>query len=80
MVHCPKFSLENIVTGNIQELYPKTNQTKVPFLRELSPEEDPLVIAITETHLRSKVKDEEMSNTTAYHLEQTEKLEVTEVP
>ncbi|KAK3886933.1 hypothetical protein Pcinc_008942 [Petrolisthes cinctipes] len=38
--------------GNIQGLYPKSNQSKVPFLNELSIEEDPMFIALTETHLR----------------------------
>ena len=38
--------------GNIQGLYPKSNQSKVPFLRELAAEEDPMFIALTETHLR----------------------------
>lgn len=60
MEQCYNLSLENIIMGNIQGLYPKTNQAKVPFLRELSAEVEPLVIALTETHLSSSVKDEEI--------------------
>ena len=46
--------------GNIQGLYPKSNQTKVPFLKEFAATEDPLFIALTETHLHSEVKDAEI--------------------
>lgn len=49
--------------GNIQGLYPKTNQNKVPFLREIAEEEDPMFIALTETHLKSDVKEAEISIT-----------------
>lgn len=47
--------------ANIQGLYPKSNQTKVPFLEELTVEEDPMVIALTETHLHNGIKDEEIA-------------------
>lgn len=49
--------------GNIQGLYPKYNQSKVPFLKELAEEVDPMFIALTETHLRGEVKEAEISIT-----------------
>lgn len=56
-----KLSLENIIMGNIQGLYPKTNQSKVPFLKDLAVIEDPIFIALTETHLKKEVKDAEIT-------------------
>ena len=46
--------------GNIQGLYPKTNQSKVAFLKELAAEEDPMYIALTESHLKKEVMDAEI--------------------
>ena len=45
---------------NIQGLYPKTNQTKIPFLQDLA--------CITETHLNEAILDAEiqLSNYTIY--------------
>ena len=57
MADSSNIPLENIVLGNIQGLYPKSNQTKVLFLKELAIIEDPMCIALTETHLHSEVKD-----------------------
>ncbi|KAK3861456.1 hypothetical protein Pcinc_032580 [Petrolisthes cinctipes] len=60
MVGCTNLPLENIIMGNIQGLYPKTNQTKVLFLKELAVVEDPIFIALTETHLHSEVNNAEI--------------------
>ena len=60
MADSTNLSLESIVMGNIQGLYPKSNQTKVPFLKELAVIENPMFIALTETHLHSDVKDAEI--------------------
>ncbi|XP_076061613.1 uncharacterized protein LOC143037360 [Oratosquilla oratoria] len=49
--------------GNIQGLYPKSNKSKVSFLKELTLEEDPMFIALTETHLATNVKDSEIGIT-----------------
>ena len=57
----PDLPLEKIIMGNIQDLYPKTNQNKMPFLKELSIEEEPMIIALTEIHLTSGVKDTEVN-------------------
>ncbi|MPC32334.1 hypothetical protein E2C01_025645 [Portunus trituberculatus] len=53
--------MERLLVGNIQGLYPKTNQSKLPFLRELSSKEDFMIIALTETHLSAVVKEAEMN-------------------
>ncbi|KAK4317413.1 hypothetical protein Pmani_011497 [Petrolisthes manimaculis] len=45
---------ETVMMGNIQGLYPKTNKNKVPFLKELAEHEDPMIIALTETHFKSE--------------------------
>ena len=47
--------------GNIQGLYPKSNQTKVPFLKELAAVENPMFISLTETHLMDGINDAEIS-------------------
>ncbi|KAK4302915.1 hypothetical protein Pmani_025032 [Petrolisthes manimaculis] len=57
---CTNLPLENIIMGNIQGLYPKANQSKVPFLNELAVLEDPIFIALTETHLHSEVNNAEI--------------------
>ncbi|XP_076045726.1 uncharacterized protein LOC143027968 [Oratosquilla oratoria] len=54
--------------GNIQGLYPKSNQSKVPYLGDLAKIEDFMIIALTETHLSVDVRDAEiqLENYTIY--------------
>lgn len=46
--------------GNIQGLYPKTNRSKLPFITETALEQDLMLIALTESHLRPEVRDAEV--------------------
>ncbi|KAK3884903.1 hypothetical protein Pcinc_010877 [Petrolisthes cinctipes] len=55
--------LENSLMGNIQGLYPKTNQSKVPFIGELAIEHDLMFIALTETHLKEEIGNAEIAVT-----------------
>ena len=61
--------------GNIQGLYPKTNQSKLPFLRELSREEDFMFIVLTETHLSEGVTEAEINitNYTLFRIDRKER-------
>ncbi|KAK4328660.1 hypothetical protein Pmani_000968 [Petrolisthes manimaculis] len=54
-------TIETVMMGNIQGLYPKTHINKVPFLKELAEQEDPMIIALTETHLKSEMKEAEIN-------------------
>lgn len=56
-----KTPLENLIMGNIQGLYPRTNQRKMQFLKELTLEEDTVFIALKDTHSKSGVIDAEIS-------------------
>lgn len=46
---------------NIRGLYPNSNQSKVPFLNELSKESNPLFFCITETHLNADILEAEIN-------------------
>ncbi|MPC43268.1 hypothetical protein E2C01_036911 [Portunus trituberculatus] len=50
-----------LLVGNIQGLYPETNQSKLPFLRELSSGKNFMIIALTETHLSEGVREAEIN-------------------
>ena len=53
--------LATVITGNIQGLYPRKGRHKVDLLKEKAKEENTLMIALTESHLRSEIKDAEVS-------------------
>ena len=59
--------LNNIIYCNIRGLYPKSDQTKVPMLKELAHHENAIFLALTETHLHKDHLDAEinMENYTA---------------
>lgn len=46
--------------ANIQGLNPKSNQGKVPFLKDVAVEVDPMFIVLTETYLSGDVRDAEI--------------------
>lgn len=49
--------LSGMIMLNINGLYPKSNQTKVPFLCELSKQSKPLFMFIMESHLNADILD-----------------------
>ncbi|CAI9731129.1 fission process 1 [Octopus vulgaris] len=51
----------SIITANIQGLYPKTKQCKVPFLEELATENNSKIIGITESHLNENIRNSEIT-------------------
>ena len=51
----------DIITVNIQGLYPKSNQSKVPFLKEMVQQSNAKFLTMTETHLKQEVLDSEIS-------------------
>ena len=46
--------LDTFYLLNIQGLYPKSNQTKLGYLSDLTAQNNPLFLAITETHLKEE--------------------------
>lgn len=61
---CKKFPIKGgwvrgILT-NIQGLYPKSNTTKIPYLKDLATESNLLFMALTESHLSDQVIDAEI--------------------
>ena len=50
----------SIMFGNIAGLYPKTNQVKVRYLEEKAKENQSMIIALTESHLKSPILDAEI--------------------
>ena len=69
MDKCNNNPLECLL-GNIQDLYPKSNRNKIPFIAELAKEKT-AIIALTETHLNKDIKDAEMKieNYTAFRVD-----------
>lgn len=61
---------------NIRGIYPKTNQTKVPFLNELSKQSKckPIAMAIIESHLSEDILDAEI-NIPGYSLSRTDRAQ-----
>ena len=49
-----------IITGNIQGLYPRKGKHKVDLLKEMAIENETVILALTESHLRSEIKDAEV--------------------
>ena len=47
--------------GNIRGLFPKSNQNKIPVLRELAIDENRDILALTETHLNNDILNAEIS-------------------
>ena len=47
--------------GNIAGLYPQTNKVKVQYLGEVAEESDCIIIALSESHLKSQILDAEIS-------------------
>lgn len=56
----PTLPLSTFIYSNIRGLYPKTNQAKVPMLKETAHQEDALFLALTETHLNRGYLDAEI--------------------
>ena len=52
--------IDNLILYNINGLYPRCNQTKVPFMEELCEEQKPKLVCIIETHLTSEISDTEL--------------------
>ena len=50
----------SIIFGNIAGLYPNTNKVKVKFLAEKAEERNSIIIALSESHLKSKILDAEI--------------------
>ena len=50
----------SIMFGNIAGLYPKSNQVKVKYLAEKAKETQSVIIALTESHLKSQILDAEI--------------------
>ena len=50
----------SIMFGNIAGLYPKSNQVKVKYLGEKAKENKSIIIALTESHLKSQILDAEV--------------------
>jgi len=44
------------MTTNIEGLYPKSNQSKVPFLQELTELYKAKIMALSETHLKTPLE------------------------
>ena len=53
-------SIDNLILYNVNGLYPKSNQAKVPFLNELSKEVKPPLMCCVETKLDAEVMDSEI--------------------
>ena len=47
--------------GNVAGLYPQTNKVKVQYLGEIAEESDSIIIALSESHLKSQILDAEIS-------------------
>ena len=50
----------SILFGNIAGLYPRTNKVKVQFLMERAKENNCIIIALTESNLKSYILDAEL--------------------
>ena len=50
-----------ILFGNVAGLYPSTNKVKVQYLGELANDKNAIIIALTESHLKSHILDAEIS-------------------
>ena len=68
--------LSGMIMWNIRGVYPKSNQTKVPFLNELSKQSKckPLAIFIIESHLDEDILDAEI-HIPGYSLTRTDRAE-----
>lgn len=52
--------LKSAMVGNIQGLYIKSNQSKIPLLADLTHQEDFLFIALTASHFNDNILDVEV--------------------
>ena len=50
----------SIIFGNVAGLYPRTNNVKVQYLGEVAEESNAIIIALTESHLKSQILDAEV--------------------
>ena len=55
-----QFALIKLLTGNIRGLYPRFNQNRIPLLQDITKTQKLPLIALTETHLHSDIKDAEV--------------------
>ena len=70
---CP-LNIDNLILFNINGLYPKSNQAKIPFLSDIAAEEKPQLICITESKLEPDVLDSEIKIEN-YDIIRTDRLE-----
>jgi hypothetical protein len=52
--------LPSLIYANIQGLYPKSNQSKVPFLHDMTNYSNITFISLTETHLKPDIQNSEI--------------------
>ena len=63
-----------VLTANIEGLYTRRNKHKVDLLHWLAKEKDTIMVALTETHLRSEICDAEVQMT-GFHLIRQDRTE-----
>jgi len=56
----PDVQQTDLITINIQGLYPKSNQSKVPFLKDIVQQYNVKFLTLTETHLKPEILDSEI--------------------